>query len=449
MESLTTSLPPPYSIAIESTPTATSLSPEQKQAFLAYRSGKNVFVTSGGGCGKTFLLRHIVDDARKRNLTVAVCALTGKAAVLLGRGARTIHSWAGIGLAKGTKNEITKKVSKKGQSAWKKVDLLLIDEVSMMSRHLFDVLNHIAQTFRFMLPFGGIQVVFSGDFCQLPPIADGNCVESGEYCFQSPDWDTVFPIQIELLTNFRQKDPEFIALLNRIRVGDHTENDIEFLHSLTLKTCDDEFMPTFISPIKRQVTTINETELNGIKTEMKKFIYSEKAPSIIPNGFTKADIKKEIDMLYRSVPMEPTLLLKRGAQVMCTANLDVEGGICNGSQGVVVDFRHGCPVVEFLNGQMLKIEKYTWSSELIPGVSISQIPLILSWAQTSHKVQGSTLESAEINGGRDIFERGQFYVSLSRVKSSKKLYLSEFDPSSIMVDEIVVDFYRRLRERSD
>ena len=154
----------------------------------------------------------------------------------------------------------------------------------------------------------------------------------------------------------------------------------------------------------------------------------------------------EITQLRSSIIAEDRLVLKVGTQVMCIANIDVESElpVVNGSQGVVIDIEKGMPKVKFLNGLVKVFGYHSWLSENIKGISIKQIPLIHSWAITIHKAQGVTLELAEIDAGSNIFECGQTYVALSRIKSLDGLYLSAFNPQKIKVNEKVQKFYSNL-----
>jgi ATP-dependent DNA helicase PIF1 len=166
----------------------------------------------------------------------------------------------------------------------------------------------------------------------------------------------------------------------------------------------------------------------------------------------------ELAILSSGVLCEPELLLKVGAQVMCVVNIKEEEEeeerhdessellLCNGSQGIVVGFSEptGYPVVRFKKGLERVMEPHLWASERIPGVGVSQIPLLLAWALTIHKSQGATLDAAEIDVGSGIFACGQTYVALSRVKSLDGLFLSSFDPEQIRIHPRVKAFYSGL-----
>ena len=199
-------------------------SQEQQTAFDKYIQGKNIFITGPGGTGKSALIKHIQKDAYRKGLNIQVCALTGCAAVLLECKAKTIHSWASIGLGNGTIEQILTRINKNkhSKSNWKNTNILIIDEVSMMSRKLFETLDAIGKKIRKnSKPFGGIQLLFSGDFYQLPPVGNMDDIETSEFCFQSPLWEQTFSFDdhIQLIKIFRQSDPVYQKILNQVREG--------------------------------------------------------------------------------------------------------------------------------------------------------------------------------------------------------------------------------------
>ena len=383
-------------IVISRPPEARTLSREQQEALDRFSLGENLFVTGPGGTGKTHLIKLMVQHAHAANKPLQVCALTGCAAVLLQSNARTIHSWSGIKLAKGPAQKIIGNVLKNrtATKAWITTQILIIDEISMMSRKIFDILNKIGQTLRNNpRPFGGIQVVFCGDFFQLGPIGEMEEPETGMFCFESDQWFSTFPLDnhIELKTIFRQRDPAYMES------GKPIEN-------MVLDKCD---------------------------------------------RLTMMEREREIDLMMMSNNMPTTLDLKVGAAVMCTANLDLDKGICNGSQGVVVEILgtgpHRQPKVKFTNGVIFLMPVHFVQSDEYPTLAIGQIPLTLAWALTIHKIQGATLAMAQMDIGQTIFEYGQTYVALSRIQSLDGLYLSSFEPGRIRANPKVQDFYGNLR----
>jgi ATP-dependent DNA helicase PIF1 len=443
------------------------LSEEQQIAFDKYVQGKNIFITGPGGTGKSTLIKKIQTDARKKGANIQVCALTGCAAVLIGCKAKTIHSWSGIGLGNGTIGLNVKKVTlnKYKQKTWKSVDVLVIDEVSMMSQKIFEMLDAIGKTARQSVrPFGGIQVIFLGDFYQLPPVGNKDEIETSRYCFESDLWNETFTKEntIQLKKIFRQTDETYTKILNQIREGRLKKSSNELLLSLVGKKVEEGSLiqPTKLFPIRSRVDSINEGKMKELETQevefklklLKNLPFQDKDKDKNKNvKFTPEQIDADLNNIHNSILCNDVVKLKLGAQVMCVVNIELPTGgmICNGSQGVVTNFTEtGLPVVKYRNGREMTMNYHVWESENIPGIGVSQIPLILAWAITIHKSQGATMDVAEIDVGSGVFECGQTYVALSRVKSLEGLYLSSFDASKIFINKKVREFYDNLNTSS-
>lgn len=451
------------------------LSPEQTYAFERFKEGKNLFITGPGGTGKTRLIETFVQYMTENDIKYQVCALTGCATILLNScKARTLHSWSGIGLANSQKEKVIQKIVKNRHivSNWKKLRILIIDEVSMMSKKILEIIESAARIIKkSQKPFGGIQIIFTGDFFQLPPVGNIEDEETSQFCFESDIWHHIFPKKnhIQLKTIFRQTDPQYREILNQIRCGSIDTACIDILMKHIGRTYSDECMivkPAKLFAVRAKADFVNQAQY--AKLESNESIYSMQTssslityidsgkciePEIIEycSKLSEHDINGEIEYLKTTTNRLSVLKLKIGTRVMCLHNLDIENGICNGTQGTIIELvstilGQKIPLVLFSNGRRELIDYHWIQSEEYPCIGISQIPLCLSWAITIHKIQGATLPMAEMDLGNTIFEYGQTYVALSRIQSLSGLYLSAFHPSKIKANPIVKVFYDNLLE---
>jgi len=428
------------------------LNEEQKSAFNKFVAQENLFITGPGGSGKTFLIHKIVSYCKYKGLKYQVCSLTACSAILLQCKAKTIHSWAGIGIAQGEIETVVERVvkNKSKRRNWNKTNILIVDEVSMLSLKLFQILDNIARKIKFNnSPFGNMQILFAGDFFQLPPIGDEYDDSSSMFCFESPLWNLTFKNTISLTSIFRQNSDIYKKILNNIRVGKITKSSVSILNERVGLICQQEIKPTILLPTRNEVNKINFNEYNKLSGEEKVFIktkinnISNKSNSSNSNS---SNIENELNYLYNNINAEDEISLKIGTLVMCIVNLEVDdnNSIVNGSQGIIIDFKNDLPVVKFNNGIIRTIYYHLWKSENIDGIGISQIPLIYAWAITIHKSQGLSIQNGIIGIGASIFECGQTYVALSRITSLEGLYLTCFDPSKIKVNKKVQEFYKSI-----
>lgn len=426
------------------------LTPEQRKAYDAVEEGKSLFITGPGGTGKSFLLKTIYEMIPDRTgKHVAITALTGCAALLIGRFAKTLHSWAGIGLGRESASVLTATIRRTGKTLrrWLATDILIIDEVSMMTPELLDKLDAIAKLLRRdSRPMGGLQVVFVGDFYQLPPVA-----KEKETCFvfESEVWNEIVSETIYLTKILRQDDPVFHTILDEARKGVLSPQSLEILQSRTNQKWQDlKIRPTLLFTRRAEVDNVNDRNLKALKTERRVF----KAETVFaPIDSTKdltsesPEVKRIVEKMDKDGPYMSELLLAVGAQVMLLTNLDFDHGLVNGSRGVVTGYEsNGAPIVQFLKGSPIPVPASSWESAEMEGVSRKQIPLKLAYAITIHKAQGATLDCALIDIGTSTFECGQAYVALSRVKNLESLYVWDVEPTAFRVHPKVLDFYSRL-----
>jgi ATP-dependent DNA helicase PIF1 len=434
-----------------------ALNSEQTEALTKILEGDNVFLTGPGGTGKSFLIRRIVETLTEKGKKVAVTALTGCAALLLGKDAKTIYSWAGIGLGREAAAKIAMDIRKlpyknKVLRRWLLTRTLIIDEVSMMTPALLELLDDVGQLVRRdSKPFGGIQVILVGDFFQLPPVMkqeDEGPKQDTQFAFESERWKALNLKTIVLRQMMRQDDPVFQEILNQARWGRIDTESLKILDGRqNLPWQDLKIKPTLLFSRRAEVEMINERNLAALKGPTQTFQaktvfdttlekkYNEKSP----------EVQRAVAKLDRDAPYKATLDLKVGTQVMLVYNLDQEAGLVNGSRGVVEGFKDGLPLVLFKDqGAPIPIGRQTWESEDVEGVKRSQVPLIMAYAVTIHKCQGATLDSALIDIGPSTFEVGQAYVALSRVKNLESLYIYDIDPLAFKAHPKVCRFYEGL-----
>ncbi|MDR2066435.1 MAG: AAA family ATPase [Endomicrobium sp.] len=393
-----------------------------KQAFdLIEKSGDCVFVTGNAGTGKTTFLHYYITHAHKK---AVVLAPTGVAA--LNCGGETVHSFfhfkPDVTLSKIKKKNVSEK------SIYKKVETIIIDEVSMLRCDLLDCIDKFLRVNRqkHQQSFGGVQMVFIGDLKQLPPVVkkEEYSIFNSIYKYKSPYFLSAHSLQdcvlhkVELKKVYRQQDANFVTLLNRVRNGTARDEDLLKLNSRVCKKILDNKMSVYLTTTNKKATLINNRYLSQIKAE--HLIFSAQTENIDENS--------------KILPAERDLIIKKGAQVMMLNN-DTKYRWINGSVGIVEDICNSSSsdkmliYVKFPNGRTEAVEPYKWElfkykwnqkQEQIETESagfFSQYPLKLSWAVTIHKSQGKTFDNVVIDMEYGAFAPGQLYVALSRCKS--------------------------------
>ncbi|XP_022823015.1 ATP-dependent DNA helicase PIF1 [Spodoptera litura] len=410
-----------------------SLNPEQQRVLNACLRGKNIFFTGSAGTGKSFLLKRIV-TALPPDVTVAT-ASTGVAACHVG--GTTLHAFAGIGDGSGTLEHLCERAMKLPLVAqrWRKCKHLIIDEISMVDGGFFEKLEALARHVRKNdKPFGGIQLILCGDFLQLPPVVDKG--KNGKrFCFQSACWDKCIQLCFELKQVHRQKDSEFISILNSIRIGRVTKEISDRLVGTSRQNIEsDGILATRLCSHTNDSKMINDSKLSDLDGEEKIF--------------TSQDSDNATKLLDMQTIAPSKLLLKVGAQVMLLKNVNVNAGLVNGARGVVVRFEEGFPVVRFKNKKEYTARTERWYVKNSNGSLLCrrQVPLNLAWAFSIHKSQGLTLDCVEMSLSK-IFEAGQAYVALSRAQSLDTLRVLDFDSRHVWADPNVLEFYQRFRRR--
>ncbi len=413
---------------------------DQTHALAILKSGKNVFLTGSAGTGKTYVLNQYISYLKERKVPVAVTASTGIAATHLN--GMTIHAWSGMGVkdsltSKDLQNLKTKKYLQKQLEASK---VLVIDEISMLHKNQLDIVNRILQFFKGNeLPFGGIQVVVSGDFFQLPPVGRPGEANRDKFAFMSEAWLKAGFAVCYLTEQYRQTDSELNDILNEIRASKVSLNSLKLLKEAEKTRMDWGWEPTKLYTHNHDVDRENRDHLQTLEGGIKVFEAKKKGNP------------KLLEVMTKSVLAQERLVLKEGAKVMFLKN-NLEAGYFNGTLGKVTGFnQEGLPEVTTFDGNHIVAEPEKWSMDNDKGSSLAsfeQIPLRLAWAITVHKSQGVTLQAAEIDLSK-TFERGQGYVALSRLKEIKNLKLTGFNDTALEVDPLAYKADKRFQELSE
>ena len=433
----------------------------QTEALAILNAGANVFLTGAPGAGKTYVLNEFIRQARADGASVAVTASTGIASTHIN--GQTIHSWSGVGVATALSASLLKLIKSRRKRKIQATDILVIDEVSMLHAWLFDMVDQVCREVRRdSRPFGGIQVVLSGDFFQLPPVSVSGrnrdliaptpeFIASREryaraglnpegFITESLVWPELNPVICYLTEQHRQDTGELLTVLTDIREGDVTQSDRDVLVTRLGKLPEPGQVAVHLFPVNRQADNLNDMRLNQIMLDPHEFHAETAGPANL------------VDRLKKNMLAPERLILKEGAAVMALRN-DTDRQYVNGSLGTVRGFaqenKGGWPIVEFENGNIVTMKQATW--EMMDGdtvlASVFQVPLRCAWGITIHKSQGMTLDRAVMDLKR-TFAPGMGYVALSRVESLGGLYLAGVNERMFLVSPDAVVLDGDLREAS-
>lgn len=400
--------------------------------------GTSLFYTGRAGTGKSHLLQAIIELLPQ--ISTFVTGTTGMAALRI-KGT-TVHSFAGVGLAKASAEDLLKKIGRQAYSNWQWCKTLIIDECSMMAADFFEKLEYIARKLKGNdRGFGGIQLVLVGDFFQAPPVNKKIYKDDPDvkYLFEASSLPSCKLKFMELTQIFRQKDTRLIDLLNDARVGELSSKSIALLDYLNRPLIfDDGIQPTKLYATNLGVNISNNEELEKLSGPSEDFEAIDQGTEPWKGKMSEHCIADEL------------LQLKVGAQVMLLANDPVDKSLVNGSRCIVtrfeanLDSKQNFPVVRFINGVEKRIEWNVWSLEDRKGkvlASRTQIPLKLAYAMTIHKGQGMSIDRLDVKID-DAFDYGLAYVALSRATSIEGLRVSAYNIKKFMVNPKVLIFYR-------
>ncbi len=410
----------------------------QIEALHILKSGCNVYLTGSAGSGKTYVLNRYIDYLKNVGIKAGITASTGVAATHID--GLTINSWAGIGIKKVLGNAELEELLKRKylHKRFRNTKVLIIDEVSMLPSYTFEAVDRVLRTFRQdPRPFGGIQIVLSGDFFQLPPVSrDG---EEIHFVYESPLWNSLDLKVCYLSQTYRQIDGKFLHVLKEIRENNLTGTTWETLKERFITPLSQNITPTKLYTHNADADNINQQELDNLKAKSYTFLM-------------KAEGNEALITLMKKNCLAPEkLVLKKGALVMFVKN-NFEEGYVNGTMGKVTGFeeKNGYPLVQAFSGRVVKAIPAEWEVEedVDTKAKITQIPLRLAWGITIHKSQGMTLDAAELDLGRS-FEHGMGYVALTRVRTLQGIRLRSICRTALTVNEKIIQLDKRLQKESE
>lgn len=433
----------------------------QSQALAILESGANVFLTGAPGAGKTYILNEFIRRSRSRGARVALTASTGIAATHIN--GQTIHSFSGIGVANVLTDSLIKRIKPRRKRAIEAVDILVIDEISMLHAWMFDMVDQVCRIMRRdPRPFGGLQVVISGDLYQLPPVntrtqqsellqSSPEYVQSRQayaqagrdpegFVTQSLVWPKLNPQVCYLTEQHRQDDGELLSVLTHIRQGTVNSRDESILGTRVGITPREEDVTVRLFPVNKQADQLNDARLDALDEDEHVFTATSSGQASL------------VEQLKKNMLAPKLLRLKTGAAVMALRN-DADKQYVNGSLGTVTGFvsesKGGWPIVSFENGNRVVMKPQSW--DMMDGekvlASVSQVPLRCAWAITIHKSQGMSLERAAMDLSC-TFAPGMGYVALSRVQSLEGLYIAGINRRAYSVSDEAVRLDGILRAHS-
>ncbi len=425
----------------------------QERALSILKTGANVFLTGEPGTGKTHTVNAYIEYLQSHDIDLAITASTGIAATHIG--GMTIHSWSGIGIKSHLDVYDLDRIASNEYVAKRilRAKVLIIDEISMLPPETLSMVDAVCREVKKSdEPFGGIQLVFVGDFFQLPPIMKRTNAPSGDiydsqlfvegpverFSFDSPAWKRSKPIVCYLSKQYRQDDESFLTVLSAIRGNIFDEMHLEILSERKIERSNiPENVPKLYSH-NVDVDTVNGTMLNAIEDDERVFEMTQGGKEALVATLKKGCLSPE------------RLFLKVGASVMFTKNNPREGFV-NGTLGIVEGFDDvtGMPVVKTRSGEIITVSPMEWSVEEGGKIRahISQVPLRLAWAITVHKSQGMSLDEAVMDLG-SVFEYGQGYVALSRVRRLTGLHILGWNARAFEVHPYVLEHDIAFRESS-
>lgn len=434
------------------------LNSAQSRAVELVKSGKSIFLTGSPGTGKSFTLKEIIRYLKESQIQYAVTSSTGCSAVLIN--GQTIHSFMGIGVGSINKENTIKKLKiTKKYNMLRDLQCLIIDEISMIDDYTFENISSIMSAVKNnQLPFGGIQVILVGDFCQLAPV-------TGDYCFKSEEWKRLNLSNVILTELIRQKDDVlFQTILQEIRFGKCSNASFEVFKKMREKVFRG-IKATKLYSLTSHVQEINTREYEKLfEKQYNKKPVDGKVVQCFPT-IAQSDIDWELlatpeseeHAIYRYNAIsndkqikisEYSIDLFVGLQVMVTRNISIINGLINGTIGTITKLTNMYVCIRDTNMKEHTIYYHKDTNDNSK-TFVKFMPIKLAYSLSIHKSQGATLDAIEVDGGIFIFAPGQLYTAISRARSLDCIRLVNIEKDSFICNKSVKKFYNDLTEDNE
>jgi ATP-dependent exoDNAse (exonuclease V) alpha subunit len=408
------------------------LNDEQLLCYNLAKSKKNLLITGSAGCGKSTVLKAIINYYKRNNINIGITASTGIAATLIN--GITLHSYLKIGInnkpVDELYNDLVNRKNKKDYNKLLKLEVLIIDEISMIDNVLFSkIAAYLSLIKQIKKPFGNVQIILCGDFFQLAPI-------NNDYCFTSKIWSKLKINIVELKMQMRQLNDEKLKyIIENVKINNITDEIYEELEKLKYNKIDSDIKPTILYSKNIDVDKINQQEFDKL---VKKHNY-EVYEFHIQYDNTNNKINNYIKKLE-----ETNIKLCKGLQIMITHNIDIPNQIVNGTRAIIVSINYPNILIKTVNNMLYNISYVKYTNELDNDIEYNYIPIKLCYATTIHKIQGQSLDSIQIDLGDSIFGNGMCYVSLSRAKTLNSIHLINLSRNAFKVSNKVTEFYKNI-----
>lgn len=431
------------------------LSDEQKLAINEVFEGSNLFIQGQAGTGKSTFIKYLQDHSTKN---IVLCSPTAVAAINIG--GTTLHSFFKLPIADFIDNASINRIDRRSIiKVVEKIDILIIDEISMVRPDILDAISTICKRIRCdKAPFGGIQTILIGDLYQLPPIIKKDTIDqffkeygtTEPYFFDSKSYKSGKFKKFEFTQCFRQNDKELLDNLLKIRKRTDLSTAIDYFNNCKIKDKEILDNAVMITPYKNIAEMVNLEKLAKLKGKVKKYT------AHLSGTFEHASNES-------SYPAQKELTLKEGALVMFNKN-DKNKMWINGSLGIVKKLKTNSIIVTLLSGTELEVTREQWETkeyklkaellengiidyqlkEKVTGV-FKQFPLQLGYACTIHKAQGKTLDKVSIDLDRGAFAHGQLYVALSRTRNKEDINIvNNISYRDVIFKERIVEYLKTI-----